>query len=352
MPSLAQQPNMNDSKQEWNVSDCVTDLCWSPDSKKVVVSDAAGMITLFDVHSATMLWSVVAHVSGALQVQWRPDGVLISSAGQDGLIKLWEPETGEALGLLAVGKMWVDHIAWAPDGKRLAASSGKTLVVWNQEGKEVFRYEEHTSTITAIAWKYNSREVATACYKGVRLFRMDSNKPYRVLHCLGSLITLAWSPDGDCLCAGSQDRLLQFWRLSAKKGGHAEMKGYPEKVSNIDWNNNGHYLASAGGSTAVIWKNKGKGPAGTTPKVLKGHNLRITQLTHQHKGSYLASGAQDGDILVWQLKKGVEPVDRWQMNSEITRLVWSPDDQMLIAGNKEGKVHHYTVANIPHSEIN
>jgi WD40 repeat protein len=122
------------------------------------------------------------------------------------------------------------------------------------------------------------------------------------------------------------------------------MKGYPEKVSNIDWNRNSSYLASAGGNAAVVWKNTGKGPAGTMPKILKGHVQRITQLTFQHKGSCLASGAEDGDILIWRLKEGLEPVDKWHMISEITRLAWSPDDQFLVAGNKEGQVQHYSVA--------
>ncbi len=336
---------MNEFGQQWNVSDCVTDLCWSPDSGKVVVADAAGMITVFDVKTGMMLWSVVAHVSGVSQVAWRSDDGMITSAGQDGVVKLWDSATGEALGFFRVGEMWVDHIAWSPNGRYLAAAAGKILVVWNQQGEEILRCDQHTSTITAIAWKYNSQEIATACYKGVRLFRIGTDKPYRTLHCLGSLITLAWSPDGDFICAGSQDRMLQFWRLSAKQGGHAEMKGYPEKVSKIDWNSNSRYLASAGGNTAVVWTNKGKGPAGTAPKVLKGHLQRITQLMYQHKGHCLASGAQDGDILIWQLNKGMEPVDKWHMNSEITRLAWSPDDRVLIAGNKEGQLQYFSVAN-------
>jgi len=344
MSGLAQQAIMNESDLQWNVGDCVTDVCWAPDSSKVAVSDAAGMITVFDMQTDAMLWSVIAHVSGTQEIEWRSDGEVIASAGQDGMVKLWDVNTGETLGTFNIGEQWVEHITWSPNGKVLAACAGKTIVAWDIEGNEVLRNDDHVSTVTAIAWKMNSQELATSCYKGVHLFRMGNNKPYRTLHCLGSLITLAWSPDGDSICAGSQDRVLQFWRLSAKKGGHAEMKGYPEKVSNIDWNATGTYLASAGGNTAVIWKNKGKGPAGTAPKLLKGHQGRITQLAYQHKGPFLASGAQDGDIMVWYLKEGMEPLKKWHMNSEITRLAWSPDDQTLIAGNKTGQLQHFSVA--------
>ncbi len=343
MSGLVQQSTVNDAVQQWNVGDCVTDLSWSPDSGKVAVSDAAGMISVFDVQAGVMIWSVIAHVSGVLQVEWRADGGVIASAGQDGLIKLWDPASGELQSSRTVSDIWVDHIAWSPDADKLAAASGKTLIVWDQQGSEILRSEDHPSTITAIKWKFNSREIATACYKGVRLFRMQGAKPYKTLHCLGSLIALEWSPDGECICAGSQDRMLQFWRLSANKGGHAEMKGYPEKVSNISWNSKGNYLATAGGNTVVVWSNKGKGPTGTAPKVLKGHRQRITQLSYQHKGAYLASAAQDGDILIWQLKNGLEPVCKWPGDAEITRLLWSPDDQILIAGNKQGQVQQYAV---------
>ena len=113
MPGLAQQALMHDSNQQWSVGDCVTDLSWSPDSSKVVISDAAGMVTVFNVQTGSIIWSVMAHVSGTLQVEWRLDGHMITSAGQDGTVKLWESETGAAIGVFSVGDQWVDHIAWS-----------------------------------------------------------------------------------------------------------------------------------------------------------------------------------------------------------------------------------------------
>lgn len=341
MPGLAQQNIGSDTSLKWNVSDCVTDLSWSPDSTMVVVSDAAGMLTVFDIAKDIMLWSVIAHATGALQVKWRSDGQIISSAGQDGVVKLWDSRTGEVQQTINIGDVWVDHISWSPNGEFLAASAGKTLIILNQQGEELSRFDQHNSTVTAISWKFNSQEVATACYRAVNLFRIGFAKPYKTLQCLGSLINLAWSPDGNSICAGSQDRMLQFWRITAKQGGHAEMKGYPEKVSNLAWNYDGHYLASSGGKDVVIWTNKGKGPAGTKPHILEGHRQRITQMCYQNKGNYLASGSQDGEVRIWQVKKGDVQLNKLNMNSEITGLAWSPNDQGLIAGNKEGQLQHF-----------
>ena len=81
MSGLAQQSAMYSTSQQWNVGDCVTDMSWSPDSGKVVVSDAAGMLSVFDVQTGQMVWSVIAHDSGASQVEWRPNGGAIASSG-------------------------------------------------------------------------------------------------------------------------------------------------------------------------------------------------------------------------------------------------------------------------------
>ena len=344
MSGLASQVISSDSPLLWNASDCIRDISASPESNHLALADASGAVSVFDTKATTLIWSKFAHELGASLIDWSRDAELIASAGQDGYIKLWQPHTGEVIKVLQVPGLWIERLMWSPDGNYLAAAAGKSILVWDRQGKEVIHFAQHQSTVTAIAWKYNSKEIASACYKRVNLFRVGYSKPYQSLQCLGSLISLVWSPDGKAICAGSQDRMLQFWRLSNKKSHHTEMKGYPEKVSLLDWDRDSCYLASAGSSDIVVWKIQGKSPAGTTPLVLKGHSGRVTALCFQSRGLLLASGANDGSIYVWDLSQANKPVAKWTIDSSVTRLFWVKDDVQLVVGAKDGSVNLFNLS--------
>ena len=43
--------------------------------------------------------------------------------------------------------------------------------------------------------------------------------------------------------------------------------------------------------------------AGTCVRVLTGHKASIHALAHSNDGRYLASGAKDGDVLIWDLAR-------------------------------------------------
>lgn len=329
--------------QLWIADDCVRDISASPDSAQLALADASGSVSMFDIEKASLVWSKFAHELGASLIDWCSGADLIASAGQDGYIKLWQPQTGEVVKVLQVDGLWIERLKWSPDGNYLAAAAGKSLLVWDRHGQEVVHFDAHQSTVTSIAWKTNSKEIATACYKGVNLFRIGFNKPYQSLRCLGSLISLAWSHNGKAICAGSQDRMLQYWRITNNKTQHAEMKGYPEKVNLLDWDRNSRYLASSGSHDIVVWHTQGKSPAGSAPDVLKGHQGRVSALCFQANGSLLASGASDGRIYVWDVSQGRDAVLNWNISSPVTRIFWINNDSRLIVGAKDGSVSQFVL---------
>ena len=344
MSGLASQIISSSDPLLWHAEDCIRDISGSPESNHLAMADASGAVSVFDVEATNLVWSKFAHELGASMIDWCVGADLIASAGQDGYIKLWHPQSGEVVKVLQVQGLWIERLKWSPDGKYLAAAAGKSIFVWDRQGKQIINFSQHQSTVTSIAWKYNSKEIATACYKCINLFRVGFSKPYQSLRCLGSLISLVWSPDGKAICAGSQDRMLQFWRLSNKKNHHAEMKGYPEKVNLLAWDRSSRYLASSGSSDIVVWNTQGKSPAGTAPFILKSHSGRVTALCFQSAGLLLASGANDGSIYVWDLSQGNEPVAKWNIESSITRLFWVKGDVQLVVGAKDGSVNLFNLS--------
>jgi len=160
-----------------------------------------------------------------------------------------------------------------------------------------------------------------------------------LLSCPGALVSLAWSPLGSALAAGGQDRLLNYWDVERRPARHLAMRGYPSKVSQLAWAGDGQWLASTGGSSAVIWSTAGKGPEGSRPVQLKGHSARVSALAFRRHGHVLATGCAAGGVGLWSLAaREVVPLWRGQLDSEVTTLAFSADDGLLAVGTHGGEV--------------
>jgi WD40 repeat protein len=87
-----------------------------------------------------------------------------------------------------------------------------------------------------------------------------------------------------------------------------------------------------------VWDCAGKGPAGTTPRILEGHAGRVTALDYQRAGHLLASGAQDGNVLLWNAGKSSAALRQFRLGSPVTEVRWSPDGKRVALGARDGSV--------------
>jgi WD40 repeat protein len=178
----------------------------------------------------------------------------------------------------------------------------------------------------------------------VTLYDPATQEPVRKLEWKGSPLKLAWSLDGKLLAHGNQDATVHFWYADA--GLDLQMSGYATKVKELAWDYSSRYLATGGSSAVCIWDCGGKGPGGTTPQLLEGHDetATVSAVAYQRRGFLLASGGRDAQVLLWQpaVKKG-PLVGRDQGDGEVSALAWSPDDKTLAAGFASGAVAAYRI---------
>ena len=116
------------------------------------------------------------------------------------------------------------------------------------------------------------------------------------------------------------------------------MSGYSVKVRELCWHFGGRYLATGDGQEIMVWDCQGKGPAGTSPRILAAHSHRITRLAYQRAGHLLASADESGDILLWNAGKGGDPLRRYRTEKAVSALVWSPEGRRLAIGCEDGSV--------------
>jgi WD40 repeat protein len=158
-------------------------------------------LNLFRVADGVLIKGrITAHSNGTESVVFSPDGQFLASGGRDGTVKLW-------------------HI---PD---------MTLIRTLNEGVG------YGPRIFAVAFSRDGQMVAAGGQGGVQLFRVSDGKLARTLSGASSTLSLAVSPDGQFLAAGSNatdqygqcvDCSIKTWRISDGA-----------LLQTIDGNNNG-----------------------------------------------------------------------------------------------------------------
>ena len=326
--------------QGWSamVGDYAISGGWSRGGEALVVGDSRGGIYAFDGESgAANLEHPEVHDGGVLSVAIHPSGAVFASAGQDGRVLFWEAAEGKVSRAIDVGSGWVEHLAWSPDGQWLAASCSRQVHIYDAEGAEVWRSDDHPSTVSAIAWS-GRRELATACYGRVAFFHAATGELRQKLEWQGSLVSMVLSSDGGIVVCGSQDNSVHFWRRAT--GQDSEMFGYPYKPSALAFDDTGTLLATGGGESVTVWSFRRKGPEGTRPGVLKFHVEPITTLAFAPGARRLASGGRDGAVVVWTLQSNGKggPIGAEDLGASVAELYWRPDGGALAALDARGGV--------------
>jgi WD40 repeat protein len=324
--------------QIWKASldESAVSVDWSASGLWLGAASASGTVCIFDAADGTCIQQLSAHRFGATRIAWHPQDARFATAGQDGFVRLWDARLDRLVNELNCGAEWVEHIAWSDNGRLLATAAGRKLKVWTKDGELVQQYPDHPNTIAAIAWKARSEEVASACYGQLQFWSPDGVEPLRAFSWKGSMLSLAWSPDGRYLCHGNQNATVHFWVV--KTGKELQMWGYPAKVRELAWDHRSRYLATGGGSSITVWDCSGKGPANTKPGVLSFHRAPVSHFAYQNAGGVLASGCDQGQLALWKPSKRKEPDAVAALPAAITGISWSPDDRLVAATAEDGSV--------------
>lgn len=321
--------------------DYVVGLEVSRDGSRCVAGLGNGQVVAFELESGTELFRRQAHDGGVLGLSLAPDGSGFVTCGQEVNAKIWNGVGELVCELPGGGAPWVEHVAWAPKGNRIATAAGKTVRVWSSQGQALVESEPLFSSATGLAWRSDGTGLAAICYGGVHIMPFVAGAKVRHLAWKGSLISIAWSPDSNVVACGTQDAAVHFWRL--KTGQDSEMSGYPFKPKALAWDRESKLLATAGDKNVSVWDFRGKGPEGTRPIQLAGHQGVCTRLAFSPLKSVLAGGSQDTSVLLWEPRRSTKPQRFAFLEDEVTGLAWHPQHHTLVGADASGNVSAWRV---------
>jgi WD40 repeat protein len=344
MLGIASEVKPRSLLQSWevNVADHVIRMAFRPGGRMLAAACLGGPIHLLKPETGETIRTLPGHEFGTQCVSWSHDGRFLASGGQDGLVKVWDPDSGELLQPLAAGAAWVEQVAFASSRHLLVSAAGRHLKLWDVQGNCLQNYPPHPSTISDVQWQRRDLFFTSAAYGQLATFKPDSPEPVKTFPWKGSILTIAWSPDDNFVATGNQDASVHFWYR--KSGKDLEMTGYPTKIRELAWDSSSRYLATGGSAVVTIWDCGGKGPAGSRPIQLEGHDALITAMEFQHDGALFASGCQDGLVCVWSPRKQTKALRQSKLDSAITQVRWAPDDRSLAVSSANGLIRLFVPA--------
>lgn len=322
-----------------SIGEPVAELDFSPDAGFIIAGGVEGQVSVVYSSAGERRHTWLAHPGGLFHCALSIGGTLATS-GQDGEVRIWDWKTGKSDLTLKMSASWVENMAWSPDGRWIAATAGKFLRFWQPATGVVHDVPPSKTTWTSLCWNSIRLEVAAARFGAIELWQANSGEHIQTLDWSTSLISVTWAPDGNWLAAGTQELSVQIWPVPFRPERDSElaMSGYAAKVRQFAWHYSGRFLATGGGNDVMVWDFRGKGPEGTTPRILTGHLQKVSVLAHQKSGHLLASGGADGLVLLWNVGKTSGPLEQYQLSGPITALAWNFDGTALAVGSHAGEV--------------
>jgi WD40 repeat protein len=238
-------------------------------------------------------------------------GPTVASAGADGKVLLWAMPGDKVTHTLDAGAA-VRALAVAPDGKTLAGGGDDGAVhLWDAaSGKPLKKLAGATDWLLALAFSPDGKAVAAAGYDGrLRLWQVDSGQklfdvaaqppapPNTPAPPTQVVWSLAFSPDGKLIAAGSSDPRIHLFQSADGKLVRS-LPGHTGTVSALAFHPGGTVLVSASKDRSVrLWNPQ----TGQMLKALEGHTAWVQGATFLERGTRLASAGADRTVRLWAL---------------------------------------------------
>jgi WD40 repeat protein len=272
-----------------------------------------------------------------------PHGRVIATGTRDGKVRFWDISSGEELlSAPVVERGEVEEIAFSPDGERVAVASrgGAYLWEWLTE-KKPQKLAGLDRGATSIAFSPDGRWLAAGSDDGVgcRLYDVASAKLVRVLKGQSKHYTpegIAFDPTGRLLAVPAYESGVELWdvasgqltRLLATEG---------IRMREVAISSDEEFLVGiASESTIRVWHLSTGEPLGSQ---FVGHHDEASEIEFTPDGEKIVSGDRTGVLIVWDADSG-RPLHTMGHEHKpwISALKVSPDGERIVSSGHDQSV--------------
>ena len=341
-------------------------LTFSPDSKTLATGGGWDhTVHLWDVDTGTLRTGLKGHTGKLRDIAFSPDGTTLITASRDRTMRLWDVNTGteqkrfptpdDAINpLVAANRMLklleqgilpkkrddVYSVKFSTDGTQLiSVSSDGSLHVWDVDTGRYqlsFSLGAYTNWVSALTFSADSKYLVSnnALETRGRVWSVETFTQDTILTPPQEVVELAFSADLKKLAGRSLSQKIQVWDAVTKEllstlEGTERMADYWPLVFSPD----GKILVGRGrigalGNKIRVWETDTGGQLFT----LGGHTGAVSRYTFSPDSKTLASGGEDGTIILSDTQTGRSLSKLTEHTKPIRALAFSADSQTLASG--------------------
>jgi WD40 repeat protein len=340
-------------------------LDYSPDGRWLATGYTGGSANLWDLSGSVPISSTLISQGKAIKaVEFSPDGRWLAAGGHDGVVHLWQvtatnPITNPTSLPLEDRILALD---FSPDGNRLAAGGTNNFVrIWDLSTsigtQSYIDLTEHPDNVTAIKFSPDGKWLAAGFLDGqVYVWNMEPAKPpYSSIPLIGhtkQVNALAFSPDSRWLATGGGGGSVHLYDLAQSDPtfDYAKLLDVDNTNNNalsLDFSPDNHWLAAGVNLgddenpiyTVKLFDLQSTNPASDSISLL-GHLRRIRSVDFSPKGTWLATGGDEGTIFLWDMTADNPAGNprRLPGKNQILAVTFSPDGKTVTTANQDGVV--------------
>jgi WD40 repeat protein len=279
-------------------------------------------------------------------VVWSPDGTMLASGGDDAQLFIWG--TNGAVMHNMQHDAAVRAFAWAPDGQRFVTGAGTEVAFFDiRTGENLARStHRHNQMVMSLAWAAHGDMAVVSGGADHRAIVWDTMNYGAMttftLHTSG-IEVVSWAADGQTVASSSQGGAIRVWNGASGQELHNYFQDANAPMRALAFAPTGTQLVVGGddgiirmwnGTTCQMPGNGDGAHCMDVPQRMQASLKAIRSLAWSPNGRFLAVGADDGMLLIWDVAQNRKLLTS-QQNGSVHSITWSPDGKQLAsaAGN-------------------
>ena len=278
--------------------------------------------------------TIVAHNYWIETLKFSANGKYLASGSGDGTAKIWSAGNCRFIRTLKAGNHPIEAVTFLGTSSTLVTVGWEKIVrFWNvDDGNTIGALDGHNQTIYSVATSRDGDVLVTAAGdNSMRIWDIAGQSCIRIIRGhIASVFGVAVSPDGSKIASCSGDRSVKIWNFDGTLA--IALAGHDGAVRCIDFHPNGYLLASGSDEgDIIIWNQK----TGERVKTLTGHAKRVRSVSFSHRGEMLASAGDDNLVIVWDVRSGSQMEVLKGHTDRVCTVAFSIDDKRVASGGDD-----------------
>ncbi len=319
----------------------IRSLVLSTDGNRLASASADGTVRVWETATQREVGCLQGHAGAVRQAVLAPDGQRVLSWSADETVRLWDVGAGVPLACLGGSGAEARYLHLSANtGLAALVPENGALLTWQLlRGVPGCSIEAPENGSNGIVVSDVGDLLAVASGSVIRLHETASGD---ILTCLegheDTITCLAFSPRGNRLVSGSDDRTVRIWDVEEGREVIC-LRGHRSAVLAVAYSAAGDYIASGSEGEVHVWEEDYDADLFD----FQDHDEEVTALAFVPKTALLITGSATGTIRMYNLLAFSRIAEGQPLGGAVTACAVSPDGRLFVCGADDGSWGVWTV---------